>query len=80
MSRGRKFSEDYPEVLREGADDVTLRAEELDTLKGCINVEQFEETDGDRHWWMQFGTLSCKQFTKELKRRVVLSLQRGEQG
>ena len=33
----------YPEVLREGADDLTLRAEEVDTLKACINVDQIEE-------------------------------------
>ena len=37
------FSEVCPEVLREGADDLTLRAEELDTLKACINVDHNEE-------------------------------------
>ena len=37
------FSENYPEVLREGADDLTLRAEELDTLEACINVVDIEE-------------------------------------
>ena len=34
------FSEDYPEAaIREGADELTLRAEEVKTLKACINVD-----------------------------------------
>ena len=34
-----KVNGDCSEVLREGADDLTLRAEEFDTLKACINVD-----------------------------------------
>ena len=31
------FSEDYPEAgIREGADELTLRAEEVKTLKACM--------------------------------------------
>ena len=43
MSRSRQFSEDYSEALREGADDLTLRAEEVKTLKACISVDHNEE-------------------------------------
>ena len=35
-----KFSGDYPEAVRKGADDLTLRAEEVNKLKACINVDQ----------------------------------------
>ena len=35
-----KMNGDSSRVLREGADDLTLRAEEFDTLKACINVDQ----------------------------------------
>ena len=56
-SRGRNFSEDYSEALREGADD----------LKVCIIVEHIEVTDGYRRLWTQIGTLSAKQLKMELK-------------
>ena len=55
------------EVLREGADDLTSRAKEVDTLEACINVYHVGENCGDRHWWSQSGTLLAKQFKKELK-------------
>ena len=38
-----KISGDSSEVLREGADDLTLRAEEFDTQKACINVDHIDE-------------------------------------
>ena len=38
-----KLSEDHPEVLREGADDLTLRVEEVDILQACINVDHMGE-------------------------------------
>ena len=31
------------DVLREGEDDLTLRAEEFDTLKACINVDHIDK-------------------------------------
>ena len=34
---------DRSEVLREGADDLTLRAEEFGTLKACINVDHIDK-------------------------------------
>ena len=37
------FSEDYPEVIRGGADDLTLRAEEVKTSQSCINIDHIEE-------------------------------------
>ena len=46
---------------------LTLRAEDFDTLKACINADHIENNVGDRPWWMQFGTHFAKQFTKELQ-------------
>ena len=38
------FSEDYPEAaIREGADELTLKAEELGTLKACIHIDHTED-------------------------------------
>ena len=38
------FSEDYPEeAIREGADELTLRAEDVKTLKACINIDHTDE-------------------------------------
>ena len=62
-----KMSEDSSEVLREGADDLTLGAAEFDALKACINVDHIDKKCGARPWWMQIGTLSAKQLVKELK-------------
>ena len=37
-------SGDYPEtVIKEGADELTLRAEEVETLTACINIDHIEE-------------------------------------
>ena len=76
-----KFSEDDPEAaIREGADELTLRAEEVTTLKACINIDHIE----DGRWGPPLADAgwhaSATQFTKELKGRAVLSLQRDEQG
>ena len=38
-----KMSGYCSEVSREGADDLTLRAEEFDTLKACINVDHIDK-------------------------------------
>ena len=63
-----KISEDQKELLREGgADDLTLKAEEVDTQKACINVDHIYENVGDGLWWTQLGTPFAKQFMKELK-------------
>ena len=42
--------EDHSEVLSEGVDDLTLRVEEVDTLKAFINVDHIGEHFGDRLW------------------------------
>ena len=55
-----KFSEDYPEAaIREGADELTLRAEEVGTLT-CINIDHVEDdrwepllVDADWHAFCQ---------------------------
>ena len=57
------FSEDYPEAaIREGADELTLRIEEVGTI-----LTTWRTTDGGRRWLMRTGMLSAKQFTKDLK-------------
>ena len=38
-----KVSENHSEILREGADDLTLRAQEVDTLEACISADPVEE-------------------------------------
>ena len=46
LRKGRKakFNKAYPEAaIREGADDSTLRAEEVKTLKARINIDHIEE-------------------------------------
>ena len=55
-----KISKDHSEVLREGADDLTLRAEEVDTQKASINVDHIDEkcwrpppVDADWHAFCQ---------------------------
>ena len=51
-----KFSGDSPEASREGADDLTLRAEEVNTLKACITKENRWEpplVDADWHAFCQ---------------------------
>ena len=62
-----KMNGDRSEVLREWADDLTLRAEEFDTLKACINVDHIVKKIGGRPWWTQIGTHFAKQLTNELK-------------
>ena len=37
---------DRSKVPREGADDLTPRAEEFDTQKACINVDHIDENSG----------------------------------
>ena len=37
------FTEDYADVIREGANGLTLRAEEVKTVKACIKVDHIEE-------------------------------------
>ena len=47
--------------------DLTLRTEEVETLKACINVGHIWENVGDRLWWTQTGTLFAKQIQKEIE-------------
>ena len=47
--------------------DLTPRAEEVDTLKACINVDDTGEKFRDRLWWTQTGTPFAKQFVKQVK-------------
>ena len=49
-----------PEVLREGADDLTLRAENFGTLKACIDVDHI-----DKHFWRWFSVQQHDDQSKE---------------
>ena len=46
---------------------MTLKAEEFDTLKACINVDHIEKNIRDRPWWTQIGTHFDKQFYKGIE-------------
>ena len=63
-----KMCGDSSEVLREGADDLTLRAEEFDTLKARINVDHIDIFFG---WTALRGCMLARfllgNFVKELK-------------
>ena len=40
---GRSRKEEPEAAIREGADELTLRAEEVGTLKSCINIDHIED-------------------------------------
>ena len=42
------------------ADDLTLRAEEVDTLKACVNVDHIGEKSRGPPLWTQTGTFFCQ--------------------
>ena len=43
MSKKTKFSDSHPEAaIREGADELTLRADEVETLRAFINIDHIE--------------------------------------
>ena len=61
-----KFSEDYPEAaIREGGDELTLRAEEVRTLT-CINSDHIEDDRWDPRL-MRTCMPSAKQFHKGIE-------------
>ena len=61
----QKIRVDSSEVLREGADDLTQRAEEVGTLKACINVNHIDEKVGRP----PLVDADAYQFMKELKEK-----------
>ena len=63
-----QFSEAFPEtVIREGADDLTLRAGEVARGELSSTGPMLRSSDGDRRWWMRTGTPFCRLYTRELK-------------
>ena len=65
--RKLKFGEAYPEAnIREGADELTLRADEV-TLKAFINIDRIEYDRWGSPLVERTGMPSAKEFTKELK-------------
>ena len=72
-----QFNEAFPEAaIREGADELTLRADEVGT-QSILSLR-----GGDRRWSTRTGTPSAKQSTKELKgkngKSCIYTLQRSE--
>ena len=62
------ISEAFPEAaIREGADELTMRADEVETLRALHQHKTtLSSKDGDRRWLMRTGMPSAKQSTKEL--------------
>ena len=68
MSKNRSFVRLTQRRAIRKADEFTLRADEVGTLRGFINTDHIEFGQvGDRRWWMRTGMPSAKSFTKELK-------------
>ena len=76
------FSEDYSVVLREGAGDLALRAEEVDTPNACINVDHIEENRWSPPLVVADWHAFCQAIYKgiEGEESEMMSLQRDEQG
>ena len=73
-----KFSEDSPEASREGADDLTLRAEEVNTLKACITEENRWEPPAGGCGLARFLPSKLQRNWREWVGRAVFSLQMDE--
>ena len=84
--RRPKLEEEGPEVLiREGPEEVTLRAEEVNTQKSCINVDHIAQDRWRPPLVELIGMLSARRSTKVLKGKtekscIIISLQRHEYG
>ena len=79
MSRSRNSEKITQRLFSEGADDLTLRAEEVKTLKACINIDHIE----DNRWGPPLvgadGHAFCQASYKGRRMgRAVLSLHRDE--
>ena len=62
-----KFSEDCSEVFKERSG--WFHTEKSTPCKNASMLNTLEGASGDHRWWTQIGTLSAKQFTKELERK-----------
>ena len=63
-----QFSEAFPEaVIREGADELALRSDEVGTQRASSTQSTFSSKGGGRRWLMRTGMLSSKQSTLEGK-------------
>ena len=67
LKKNRKYVKIIQGVLREGAADLTPRAEEVDTLIACINVDHIGENFGTAIGGRRLAHLLAKQLMKELK-------------
>ena len=80
-----KVSEGCPEVtVRESPDELTLRAEEVGTLKTYINVDNMEKERCPPLWLITTEYAVCQAlYNRRRRRRLgrdVPGLQRNEQG
>ena len=68
--RKSQFSEAFPEAtIREGADELTLRADEVEHCGPSSTQTTLSLKDRDRRWLMRTGMPSAKQSTKELQEK-----------
>ena len=59
---GQKFEEECPEAsIREGPEELKLRAEEVGSEKACINVGHIAEDRWDRPWLTRIGMPFAKE-------------------
>ena len=70
MSKNQKFSEAYPEAaIREGSDELTLRADEVGTLWEFINKDHIKFERGEPPLvdadWRAFCQATCTGFDGE---------------
>ena len=73
------------EVLREGADDLTVRAEEFATLKACLNVDHIvkkmlDTAHGGRRLVRNFPSKLKKELKEVSGKSCAIAVQRNEQG
>ena len=57
-------------TVRENPDKLTLRAEELGTLKAYVNVDHIKKKDGVLSWLMLTGMPSVRRCIKASKEKI----------
>ena len=57
-------------IVRESPDELTLRAEEVNTSKAMINLNHIEPERWVRPWLMLTGMLSAKRCTKASMEKI----------
>ena len=60
----------FPEVIREGADELTLQAHEVGVRRTCIDTAYVVD-DGSLRWSMRVGMPLARRFTEELNNKEL---------